>query len=96
MTVETETRALGSEFVTAAEHALQSGQLDRVSDAELERVMTAAVRLYAAKAEGDNPPAVVAPDQVTPTDIVVTVSALIRAVGLNLWDVSMWFNRAKR
>jgi hypothetical protein len=26
----------------------------------------------------------------------VTVSALIRAVGLNLWDVSMWFNREKR
>jgi hypothetical protein len=96
MTVETETRALGSEFVTAAEHALQSGQLDRVSDAELERVMTAAVRLYAAKAEADEPPAVVTAAQVTPTDIVVTVSALIRAVGLNLWDVSMWFNRAKR
>jgi hypothetical protein len=96
MTVETETRALGSEFVTAAEHALQSGQLDRVSDAELERVMTAAVRLYAAKAEADEPPAVVTAEQVTPTDIVVTVSALIRAVGLNLWDVSMWFNREKR
>ena len=96
MAVETETRALGSEFVTAAEHALQSGQLDRVSDAELERVMTAAVRLYAAKAEADEPPAVVTAEQVTPTDIVVTVSALIRAVGLNLWDVSMWFNRAKR
>ena len=58
--------------------------------------MTAAVRLYAAKAESDAPPAVVAPEQVTPTDIVVTVSALIRAVGLNLWDVSMWFNREKR
>ena len=96
MAVETETRALGSEFVMAAEHALQSGQLDRVSDADLERVMTAAVRLYAAKAEGDTPPAVVTPAQVTPTDIVVTVSALIRAVGLNLWDVSMWFNREKR
>ncbi len=36
------------------------------------------------------------PTAVTPTDIVVTVSALIRAVGLNLWDVSMWFNREKR
>ena len=88
--------SVGSDFVTAVEHALQSGQLDRVSDAELERVMTAAVRLYAAKAEADEPPAVVTPEQVTPTDIVVTVSALIRAVGLNLWDVSMWFNREKR
>jgi hypothetical protein len=24
------------------------------------------------------------------------VSALIRSAGLNLWDVSMWFNRMKR
>jgi hypothetical protein len=96
MSVETTTRVLGGDFVEAAEHALASGNLDGVSDAELEQVMTAAVRLYAAKAEGDNPPAVVASDRVTPTDIVVTVSALIRAVGLNLWDVSMWFNRSKR
>jgi hypothetical protein len=93
---ETRTTTLGGDFVDAAEHALASGKLDGVSDVELERVMTAAVRLYAAKAEGDTPPPVVAPEQVTPTDIVVTVSALIRAVGLNLWDVSMWFNREKR
>lgn len=98
MTVEAQTRvgALGGDFVEAAGHALASGKLDGVSDAELERVMTAAVRLYAAKAEADNPPAVVTPALVTPTDIVVTVSALIRSVGLNLWDVSMWFNRQKR
>ncbi len=98
MAVEAQTRAdaLGGDFVAAAERALETGKLDGVSDAELERVMTAAVRLYAAKAEGDTPPAVVTPDRVTPTDIVVTVSALIRAVGLNLWDVSMWFNREKR
>jgi hypothetical protein len=33
--------------------------------------------------------------EVTPTDMVVTVSDLISAAGLNLWDVSMWFNRKK-
>jgi hypothetical protein len=32
---------------------------------------------------------------VTPTDIVVTVSELIRAAGLNLWDLSMWFARKR-
>jgi len=99
MAVEAEAKAgsLGVDFVEAAEHALASGRLDGVSDAELEGVMTAAVRLYAAKAEADTTPAaVVTPDRVTPTDIVVTVSAMIRAAGLNLWDVSMWFNRTKR
>jgi hypothetical protein len=89
--------ALGDDFVEAAERALSSGRPDQVPDADLERVLTAAVRLYAAKAETDRPPAQpVTLSAVTPTDIVVTVSDLIKAAGLNLWDVSMWFNRMKR
>jgi hypothetical protein len=95
--VQPEAASLGEDFVAAAERALSSGQPGQVSDADLERVMTAAVRLYAAKAETDQPPAQpIAPERVTPTDIVVTVSDMIRAAGLNLWDVSMWFNRTKR
>jgi hypothetical protein len=87
---------LGDDFVEATERALAAGQPGQVSDAELERVMTAAVRLYAAKAETDKPPLQpITPSSVTPTDIVVTVSDLIRAAGLNLWDLSMWFNRKK-
>ena len=91
-----DTAALGEDFVEAAERALSSGQPEQVSDAELERVLTAAVRLYAAKTESDKPPAQpVTPSNVTPTEIVVTVSDMIKAAGLNLWDVSMWFNRKK-
>ena len=96
VSVQPETRLLGDDFVEAAERALSSGQPGQVSDAELERVMTAAVRLYAAKTETDKPPAQpVTPSAVTPTEVVVTASDLIRAAGLNLWDVSMWFNRKK-
>jgi hypothetical protein len=92
-----ETRVLGDDFVAAAERALSSGQPGQVPDADLERVMTAAVRLYAAKTETDQPPAQpVTASVVTPTEIVVMVSDLIRTAGLNLWDVSMWFNRSKR
>jgi hypothetical protein len=93
----TRTASLGDDFVAAAEHALSTGQPGQVSDSDLERVLTAAVRLYAAKAETDRPPAQpITPSSVTPTEIVVTVSDLIKAAGLNLWDVSMWFNRSKR
>ena len=97
VSLTTQARSLGADFVEAADRALASGRPEQVSDAELERVMTAAVRLYAAKAETENTIVrPVTPEHVTPTDIVVTVSALIRAAGLNLWDVSMWFNRAKQ
>ena len=92
-----QTHSLGDDFVAAAESALSSGKPEQVSDADLERVLTAAVRLYAAKTETDKPPAQpITPSAVTPTDIVVTVSDLIKSAGLNLWDVSMWFNRMKR
>jgi hypothetical protein len=68
-----------------------------VGDANLARVLTAAVRLYAAKRDGaTSAPEPVEADKITPTEIVVTVSDLIRAAGLNLWDVSMWFNRSGR
>ena len=94
--VQSEMWPLGDDFVRAAEQALSSGDPSKVSDAELERVLTAAVRLYAAKAESDAPPVqAVTPTSVTPTDIVVAVTGLIRSAGLNLWDVSMWFNRSR-
>jgi len=94
---EIKARPIGADFVEAADRALSTGRSDQVSDADLERIMTAAIRLYAAKADADNPqPRPVTPELVTPTDIVVTVSALIRSAGLNLWDLSMWFNRTKR
>jgi hypothetical protein len=97
VTVQPEAASLGEDFVAAAERALTSGQPGQVSDADLERVLTAAVRLYAAKVDADMAPAQpVTPSAVTPTDIVVTVSDLIKSAGLNLWDLSMWFNRNKR
>ena len=97
VTVQPEAASLGEDFVAAAERALNSGQPGQVSDADLERVLTAAVRLYAAKVDADMAPAQpVTPSAVTPTDIVVTVSDLIKSAGLNLWDLSMWFNRNKR
>jgi hypothetical protein len=86
--------ACGDAFVAAAERALASGDLDLVNNAELERVLTAAVRLYAAKVDLDNKSLTpVTAEKLTPTDVVVSVTAMIRAVGLNLWDLSMWFQR---
>ena len=81
-------------FAELAERSFATGDLSLVSDDDLARVMTAAVRLYAAKVdhEGKVIPPVIA-EHVTPTDAVVMATALIRAAGLNLWDLSMWFQR---
>jgi hypothetical protein len=86
----------GEAFVAVAERALASGDLDLVADTELERVLTAAVRLYAAKVDLDDKSiSPVTADKLTPTDVVVLVTAMVRAVGLNLWDLSMWFQRPR-
>jgi len=86
--------ACGEAFVAAAERALSTGDFSLVSDAEIARVLTAAIRLYAAKSDVDGAtPQPIVPEKVTPTDVVVTVTEIIRAAGLNLWDLSMWFRR---
>lgn len=84
----------GAAFCSAVEAALRRGEPAAISDEALRRVLTAAVKIYAAKAEGS-------PDEVPPfdkhdvtaTEAVTAVCAMIRAVDLNLFDVAMWFRR---
>jgi hypothetical protein len=81
-------------FCEAAHSALKDGDLERVSDESLRRVLTAAVKLYAAKMDGlmeDIPP--FEDNAVNATETVVASCAMIRAAGLNLFDVAMWFRR---
>jgi hypothetical protein len=86
--------AIASAFCEAVTMALQSGELDAVPDEALRRVLTAAVKAYAAKAEaavGEFAP--FEGDQVTATETAVTACAMIRAAELNLFDIAMWFGR---
>jgi translation initiation factor 2B subunit (eIF-2B alpha/beta/delta family) len=85
-----------SEFVDQVARCLADGQFDRVSDEELRRVLTAALKLFAAKVEsrGEHIDPVEA-GQITPTEIVTMSAALLRASGLNLFDLSMWLGRAR-
>ena len=83
-------------FADAAERALASGAAGSIASGDLERVLTAAIKLYAAKAEGQEaPPPPVSADKITPTEVVVVVSEMLRAVDLNLFDLSMWYRRAR-
>jgi hypothetical protein len=80
-------------FVAQARAALKRHEPDAITDARLQQVLAAAVKLYAAKFErrGDLKP--FRDGTVTATESVVAACALIRAADLNLFDVAMWFNR---
>ena len=55
------------------------------------------LRLYAAKVDLDDKSfSPVTADKLTPTDVVVSVTAIVRAAVFNLWDLSMWFQRPRR
>jgi hypothetical protein len=83
-------------FVAAAERDLADPAKGTLSDKDIERVLTAAVKLYAARTEAtETYPKPIAPDQVTATELVVAVCEMIRAVDLNLFDLSMWYRRVR-
>lgn len=96
MTWEADFAAAAGAFAAAAERALTSGECARIPGGELERAMTAAVKLYAAKTEaltGETPAPPVSVEKVTPTEVVVTVSEMLRAVDVSLFDLAMWYRR---
>jgi hypothetical protein len=83
-------------FVEAAERDLADPAAATLSDEDIERVMTAAVKLYAARSEASETyPKPISPDKVNATEAVVAVCEMIRAVDLNLFDLSMWYRRVR-
>ena len=85
----------GSQFCAAVDQALNAGKPETVADESLQRVLSAAVRLYAAKAEdrprelppfGDKP--------VNATEAVTAICAIMRAADLNFFDLQMWYRRS--
>jgi hypothetical protein len=82
------------DFCTAARAALARGEPDAISDEALQDVLTAAVKVYAAKVERRGHDVAPFPrGTVTATETVVTACGLIRAADLNMFDVAIWFHR---
>lgn len=83
--------------LAVAERALADGETDKIGDEAVQQLMTAAVRLFANKVEMEDrfflP--VTSEQAVTPTDVVVAVSELLRAADLNTFDLAMWFRRPR-
>jgi len=75
----------------ADELAAAIGDPGRVPDAELRALIANAVRLYAVKAEtGMRAPLPPGGGGVTITDAMVTVTDLLHALNVQLFELSMW------
>jgi hypothetical protein len=83
-----------ADFCAAARDALKRGEPDAISDTTLQQVLTAAVKVYAAKVERRGHDVLPFPQHaVTATETVVAACAMIRAADLNMFDVAIWFHR---
>jgi hypothetical protein len=82
-----------AEALVRAAEALAAGlnDPDRIPDAELRALMASLVRLYATKAEsGMRTPLPSDGGGVTVTETMLTVTDLLHAVNVQLFELSMW------
>ncbi len=91
-----EIHTAASAFADAAERVLAGGGAAQIGSDDLQCAITAAIKLYAAKAEAEDafPPPVSA-ERVTPTEVVLVVSEMLRAVDVSLFDLAMWYRRGR-
>jgi hypothetical protein len=75
----------------SADALLAEGAVDRVPDETVQELMTAAVTLYAAKIEAEKRfSPFVEGDSVTATKVAVTVTEMLKAVDVELFELGMW------
>jgi|RhiMetStandDraft_8_1073273.scaffolds.fasta_scaffold45894_1 hypothetical protein len=64
---------------------------ERLSDGQVQDMLAKAVRLYAERAvERDGALPAFAPDAVSATEVMVTVTAMLKAVNLQVFELGMW------
>ena len=78
-------------ILKAVEAVLGHDGASRVPPEAIQNLIAAGCRAYAARIEaGDSFPPVPNRGPVTSTDVMVTVSALLKAVDLNTFELGMW------
>jgi hypothetical protein len=83
--------AQATQLAADIERGLADGRLDLLSPEALQALMAAACKAYAAQIEAGNPMAALAQrTTVTPTEVMVTASGLLRATNLAVFELGMW------
>jgi hypothetical protein len=73
-----------------ARQILAEGEIDRLSEQSIQQLLTAAVKLYVAKREAGStfPPFV--DETVTATEVSVTATSMVKAVDMQIFELSLW------
>jgi hypothetical protein len=82
------TSAAAKQVAAEIQRALKTGDHEVLTPEVLQTLMTAACRLYSAQVEAGSQALPVG--EVTPTDIMVTASGLMKAGNLAVFELGMW------
>jgi hypothetical protein len=88
---------IAPDLLCASRELVEQGEAARVSDEAVAQIMTAAIRLYVAKSDGEErtfPPIAGRRDEeLTPTELLSAVSELLRALRLGPMELALWYRR---
>jgi hypothetical protein len=88
---------MAPDLLRASRELVESGEAARVSDEAVAQIMTAAIRLYVAKSDGEErtfaPIAGRNDSELTPTELLSAVSEMLRAMRLGPMELALWYRR---
>lgn len=86
-----------ADLLKIANELIERGEASRVSDEAVAQFMTAAIRLYVAKSDGEErtfrPLAGSKDEAITATEVLSAVSELLRALHLGPMELALWYRR---
>jgi hypothetical protein len=82
--------AATASIAEAVDAAIASGDVSGIADATIQQLITAAARLYAARAEQSGYLAATAPGALNATQGMIVTSALLRSVNVQLFELGLW------
>jgi hypothetical protein len=88
---------MAPELLAASRELVERGEAARVSDDAVAQILTAAIRLYVAKSDGEErtfaPIAGRNDSELTPTELLSAVSEMLRAMRLGPMELALWYRR---
>jgi len=88
---------MAGDLLRDSRELVETNQASRVSDEALAQILTAAIRLYVAKSDGEErtfaPIAGRNDSELTPTELLSAVSEMLRAMRLGPMELALWYRR---